>query len=79
MNPAAKSNHHQFSSMGAKRCKLKNELKNQLNNQQNFMSEVILFNTFFWAAVVLLAIATTGISYLTYLEWQDRRRRGGKN
>ncbi|MEI6330335.1 MAG: hypothetical protein ACOYN8_14615 [Pseudanabaena sp.] len=43
------------------------------------MSEVILFNTFFWAAVVLLAIATTGISYLTYLEWQDRRRRGGKN
>ncbi len=43
------------------------------------MSEVILFNTFFWAAVALLAFATIGIGYLTYLEWQDRRRRGGKS
>jgi hypothetical protein len=43
------------------------------------MSEVILFNTFFWAAVVLLAFATSGIGYLTYLEWQDRRRREGKS
>jgi hypothetical protein len=40
------------------------------------MSDVILLNTFFWAAVVLLVITTGGISYLTYLEWQDRRRRG---
>ncbi len=40
------------------------------------MSEIIVFNTLFWAAVVLLAIATSGIGYLTYLEWQDRRRRG---
>jgi hypothetical protein len=43
------------------------------------MSEVVIFNTFFWAAIALLAIATTGVGYLTYLEWQDRRRREGKN
>jgi len=43
------------------------------------MSDAILLNTFFWTAIVLLAIATSGISYLTYLEWQDRRRRGGKS
>ncbi len=43
------------------------------------MSDVILLNTFFWAAALLLVIATTGIGYLTFLEWQDRRRRGGKS
>lgn len=43
------------------------------------MTEVIVFNTFFWIAAVLLAIATSGVGYLTYLEWQDRRRRGGKS
>jgi hypothetical protein len=43
------------------------------------MSEAILFNSFFWTAVILLAIATGGVGYLTYLEWQDRRRRGGKS
>jgi hypothetical protein len=43
------------------------------------MSEVILFNSFFWIAVLLLILATGGIGYLTYLEWQDRRRRGGKS
>ena len=50
-----------------------------LRNVMPEVSEIILFNTFFWAAVVLLAIATSGIGYLTYLEWQDRRRRGGKS
>jgi hypothetical protein len=48
-------------------------------NQSSFMSEAILLNTFFWAAIVLMAIATSGVGYLTYLEWQDRRRRGGKS
>lgn len=43
------------------------------------MSEFILLNAFFWIAIVLMAIATSGIGYLTFLEWQDRRRRGGKN
>ncbi len=43
------------------------------------MSEVVLLNSFFWIAVLLLALATGGIGYLTYLEWQDRRRRGGKS
>ncbi|WP_263972455.1 MULTISPECIES: hypothetical protein [Pseudanabaena] len=43
------------------------------------MTEVILFNSFFWIAAALLAIATGGVGYLTYLEWQDRRRRGGKS
>jgi uncharacterized membrane protein YjjP (DUF1212 family) len=43
------------------------------------MSEAILLNYFFWIAVLLLAIASSGVGYLTYLEWQDRRRRGGKN
>jgi hypothetical protein len=42
------------------------------------MSEAIVFNSFFWIAVILLAMATGGVGYLTYLEWQDRRRRGGK-
>ena len=43
------------------------------------MSDAILLNTFFWAAIVLMAIATSGVGYLTFLEWQDRRRREGKN
>ncbi|MFM7887724.1 MAG: hypothetical protein ACKPCM_13765 [Pseudanabaena sp.] len=43
------------------------------------MTEVILFNIFFWIAAVLLAITTGGVGYLTYVEWQDRRRRGGKS
>jgi hypothetical protein len=43
------------------------------------MLDAVLLNTFFWAAIVLMAIATTGVGYLTYLEWQDRRRREGKN
>lgn len=43
------------------------------------MSEAILFNSFFWIAVILLAIATGGVGYLTYLEWRDRRRRDGKS
>jgi hypothetical protein len=43
------------------------------------MSEAILLNTFFWAAIVLMAIDTSGVGYLTFLEWQDRRRRGGKS
>ena len=43
------------------------------------MSEAILLNTFFLAAIVLMAIATSGVGYLTFLEWQDRRRRGGKS
>ncbi|MDX2254494.1 MAG: hypothetical protein NW214_03170 [Pseudanabaenaceae cyanobacterium bins.39] len=40
------------------------------------MSDTVLLNTFFWTAIILLAIATGGISYLTFLEWRDRRRRG---
>ena len=47
--------------------------------KQVYMSDEILLNTFFWAAIVLMAIATSGVGYLTYLEWQDRRRRGGKS
>jgi hypothetical protein len=43
------------------------------------MSEATVLNSFFWIAIVLLAITTSGIGYLTYLEWQDRRRRGGKS
>lgn len=43
------------------------------------MTEVIIFNAFFWIAAVLLAIATSGVGYLTYLEWQDRRHRDGKS
>jgi hypothetical protein len=43
------------------------------------MLDAVLLNTFFWAAIVLMAIATSGVGYLTYLEWQDRRRREGKN
>lgn len=43
------------------------------------MSEAVVLNSFFWIAIVLLAIATSGIGYLTFLEWQDRRRRGGKS
>ena len=47
--------------------------------KQFYMSDAILLNTFFWAAIVLMAIATSGVGYLTFLEWQDRRRRGGKS
>jgi hypothetical protein len=43
------------------------------------MSETTLVSTFLWAAIVLMAIATSGVGYLTYLEWQDRRRRDRKN
>lgn len=50
-----------------------------IKTKQFYMSDAIVMNTFFWAAIVLMAIATSGVGYLTFLEWQDRRRRGGKS
>jgi hypothetical protein len=38
------------------------------------MSEATLINAFIWLALVLLLLVTGGVAYLTFLEWQDRRR-----
>jgi hypothetical protein len=38
------------------------------------MSEATLINAFIWLALALLLLVTGGVVYLTFLEWQDRRR-----
>ncbi|CAN1211338.1 hypothetical protein TUMEXPCC7403_14145 [Tumidithrix helvetica PCC 7403] len=38
------------------------------------MSETAIISVFFWLAFVLLFLVTAGVIYLTFLEWQDRRR-----
>jgi hypothetical protein len=40
------------------------------------MSETAIINTFFWVAMLLLVAVTSGVGYLTFLEWRDRRRKG---
>jgi hypothetical protein len=39
------------------------------------MTDSLLLGGFFWLAFALLVSVTLGVSYLTYLEWRDRRRR----
>ncbi len=44
----------------------------------SFMSDISWLPSFFVIAMVLLVAVTGGVGYLTYVEWQDRRRRNGK-
>ncbi|MFN5856917.1 MAG: hypothetical protein ACK456_13660 [Pseudanabaenaceae cyanobacterium] len=40
------------------------------------MSDMPWLPGFFVIAMVLLVAVTGGVAYLTYVEWQDRRRNG---
>jgi len=42
------------------------------------MTDMPWLSGFFVVAMVLLVSVTGGVGYLTYVEWQDRRRRNGK-